>query len=124
MQAFGELAAKASAGLRALRVDTAAVKTPLAIPQQTPLRLPILSPTLAPAVGTKYEPILVWPPRGFVIESVQHTNKEDYVFFMVRADAKVMKAGEAGRLILGCKLAGATNRTVMAVTQSVPFVVK
>ncbi len=130
-QSAGELSAKASVSLRALRIELTGkspaplpLQTVVAVPLQTAVRVPVFSPTLAPQVGKLYEPVVVWPPKGFVIQGVQHTNKEDYVFLLLKADGAVMRAGDAGRLILGCAKAGDTNRTAVAVTQSVPFVVR
>jgi hypothetical protein len=131
VQTAAELSAKASASLRALRLglaDKTAAAVPLqmavTVPLQTTVRLPVFSPTLAQQVGKLYEPMVVWPPRGFVIEGVQHTNKEDHVFLLLKADGAVMRTGDTGRLILGCAKTGDTNKMPMAVTQSVPYVVK
>ena len=123
VQTAGELSAKACYSLRALRLDFAG-KANVTVPLQTPVRVPVFSPTLAQQVGKLYDPTVVWPPKGFVIEGVQHTNKEDYVYLLLKADGAVMRPGNAGWLILGCAKAGDTNKAAMAVTQSVPYVVK
>jgi len=120
----GELSAKACASLRALRLELAGGGAMVTVPSQKRVRLPVFSPTVAQQVGKEYEPNVVWPPRGFTVEGVQHTNKEDYVFFLLKADPAVLRPGDMGRLILGCSKVGDTNRTASAVTQSVPFVVK
>ena len=81
-------------------------------------------PAISQQMGKLYEPVVVWPTQGFAIEGVQHTNKQNSVFLLLKADAAVMRAGDAGRLILGCVKTGDTNKTVISVTQSVPYVVK
>ncbi len=124
VQAASELSAKACASLRALRLELPGGGAPVTVPSRQRIRLPVFSPTLAQQVGKDYEPMVVWPPKGFKVEGVQHTNKEDYVFFLLKADMAVLRSGDTGRLILGCSRVGDTNKTASAVTQSVPFVVK
>jgi hypothetical protein len=123
VQTARELSAKAAASLRALRVELAG-KAVLTVPQQAPVRVPLYSPTIAQEVGKLYTPVVVWPPNGFVIDSVQHSNKADYVYMLLKADGAEMRTGSSGRLILGCVRTGDTNKTPVAVTQSVPYVVK
>ena len=122
-QAFAEVSARASAGLRALRLNVPP-KTPVAVPLNAPVRLMVLSPNLANNLGGLYEPIVVCPPHGFTVQGTQRTNKQERAVILLKADPKVMRAGDAGQLILGCVQKGDASRKVMAVTQSVPFVVK
>ena len=122
-QTFGELAARATAGLRALRLNVAA-NTPVKVPLSEPVRLMVLSPNLATHLGGLYEPVVVYPPSGFSVQGVQRTNKQERAAIMLKANPKILRPGDTGQLILGCVQKGDASRTVMAVTQSVPFVVK
>jgi len=122
-QTFGEVSARANAGLRALRLNVAA-KTPVAVPVKEPVRVMVLSPNLATHLGGLYEPVVVCPPRGLTVQGVQHTNKQERAWLLLKADPKVMRPGDTGQLILGCVQRADVSRTILAVTQSVPFVVK
>jgi len=120
---FAEVSARANAGLRALHLNVAP-KTKVAISLKEPVRLMVLSPTLATYLGGLYEPIVIYPERGFTVQGVQRTNKQERAAVLLKADPKVMRAGDTGHLILGCVQKGDVSRTVMTVTQSVPFWVK
>ena len=137
--AYGELAAKVGAGVRALRVDPlgkggvpidpripmpVAFSAPVQVDLKEPVRLNVLSATMATHLGGLYVPTVIWPSRGFMVTGVQPTNKQERAGILLKADASVMKPGETGYFILGCYTKGDTNRTVTAVTQSVPFVVQ
>ncbi len=137
-QAFGELSAKVGYGARAMRVDQVvktavpdpripmpvAFKEPVPVSATEPLRLTILSATMATHLGGLYMPTVVWPPHGLTVTGLQPTNKQERAGVLLRADASVLKPGQTGYFILGCVTRGDTNRTVTAVTQSVPFVVR
>ena len=122
-QAFSELSARANAGLRSLRLNVPA-KTAVSVPTKEPVRLMVLSPNLATFLGGVYEPVVVTPSRGFRVQGVQHTNKQERAAILLKADPKIMRPGDTGQLILGCVQKDDAKRTLMAVTQSVPFVVK
>ena len=137
--AYGELAAKVGSGVRGLRVDPlgkggvpvdpripmpVAFSAPVQVGVKEPVRLNVLSATMATHLGGLYVPMVVWPPRGFTVTGVQPTNKQERAGVLLKADATIMKPGETGQFILGCYTKGDTNRTVIAVTQSVPFVVQ
>jgi hypothetical protein len=134
----GDLSAKVGYGARALRVDqivkTAVVdpriplpvafKDPVPVSASEPLRLTILSATMATHLGGLYVPVMVWPPRGFAVSGVQPTNKQERAGVLLKADPAVLKPGQTGYFIIGCVTKGDTNRTVTAITQSVPYVVR
>ncbi len=136
---YSELSAKVGYGARGLRVDQlakeqvlidvripmpVAFKAPVPVGTQEPVRLTVLSATLATHLGGLYVPTVVWPPRGFTVTGVQPTNKQERAGVLLKADASVMKAGQTGYFILGCYMRGDTNKTVTAVAQSVPFVIR
>jgi len=137
-RAFSEVSAKVGYGARALRVDQVvktevpdiripmpvAFKQPVPVGMKEPVRLTVLSATLATYLGGLYVPTVVWPTQGFSVTGVQPTNKQERAGVLLKADASVMKAGQTGYFILGCYIKGDTNKTVTAVTQSVPFVVR
>jgi len=120
---FEELSAKANSGLPALRLFLPPGK-PVAVSGKEPVRLTVLSAELAAQFGRGYVPVVVWPPAGFSVQGVQRTNKQERAFVLLNVDAGVVRAGQKGRLILGCYRQDDTNNTLVAVTQSVPFVVK
>lgn len=120
---FAELSAKAAPGLRALRLDVPP-KAPVAVTSAAPLRLTVLSPNLATHLGGLYEPTVVWPPRGFTVQGVQATNKQERAAVLLKVNPKALPPGASGQLILGCVQKGDLEKKVMAVTQSVPFVIK
>jgi hypothetical protein len=122
-QAFHELAARANTSLSALRLHVAP-KTPVAVPVKEPVRLTVLSSSLSTHLGGLYEPVVVYPPTGFTVQGVQRTNKQDRASVLLRADPEVLRAGASGQVILGCVHKEDKRRELMAVTQSVPFVVK
>jgi hypothetical protein len=139
LQAYSELSAKVGYGARSLRVDPlgkggvpvdpripmpVAFKEPVPVSTQEPVRLTVLSATMATHLGGLYVPVVVWPPQGFAVTGVQPTNKQERAGVLLKADAAVMKAGQTGYFILGCTTRGDTNRTVSAVTQSVPYVIR
>lgn len=123
VQTAGELSAKAGVGKLALRLELAG-QTNVTVSLLAPVQLTVLGPAVAHQVGKLYEPVVVWPPKGLLIDGVQHTNKVNSVYLSLKADAAVMRGGDAGQLIIGVAKTGDTNKTVVAVTQSVPFVVK
>jgi hypothetical protein len=134
----GDLSAKVGYGARALRVDQivkaavedvripipVAFRKPVPVSDKEPLRLTILSATMATHLGGLYVPTVVWPPQGFTVTGVQPTNKQERAGVLLKSDAAVLKSGQTGYFILGCYVKGDTNKTVTAVTQSVPYVVK
>lgn len=120
---FSEVSARASAGLRALRLNVAP-KTPVTVSVKEPARLMVLSPNLATHLGGLYEPVVISPPCGFTVQGVQHTNKQERAWISLKADSKLLRPGDQGQLIIGCVQRSDASRTVMAVTQSVPFIVK
>lgn len=122
-RSFEGLAAKAMPGLRALRVDLAG-KSAVTLAAKGTTTLTVLSPNMATHLGGQYQPVVVWPPAGLSVQGVQLTNRQERALVQVAVDPKVFRAGDAGRFILGCVQKADTNRTVMAVTQSVPFTVK
>lgn len=137
--AYSELSAKVGYGVRALRVDPpnkvgapvdpripmpVAFKEPVAVSGKEPVRLTVLSATMATYLGGLYVPTVVWPPHGFTVAGVQPTNKQERAGVLLQADASVMKPGQTGFFILGCYSKGNTNKTVTAITQSVPYVVR
>jgi hypothetical protein len=136
---YGELSAKVGYGVRALRVDPlgkggvpvdpripmpVAFKAPVEVSGKEPVRLTVLSATMATHLGGLYVPAVVWPQRGFTVTGVQPTNKQERAGVLLKADASAMKPGQTGFFILGCYTKGDTNKTVTAITQSVPYVVK
>ena len=123
-QTFAELSARANAGLRALRIDLPLKQKTVTIPAKQPARLFLLSPTISANWDSQYEPVVVYPPTGFTVQGVQRTNKQERASVMLQADPKVLKPGAAGHVILGCVQKEDAKRELMAVTQSVPFVVK
>ena len=137
-RAVSEVSAKVGYGARALRVDQVvktevpdiriplpvAFKQPVPVGMKEPVRLTVLSATLATYLGGLYVPTVVWPPQGFTVTGVQPTNKQERAGVLLKAEASVMKTGQTGYFILGCYIKGDTNKTVTAVTQSVPFVVR
>ena len=84
----------------------------------------MLSPNLATHLGGLYEPTVVWPPRGFTVQGVQATNKQERAAVLLKVNPKALPPGASGQLILGCVQKGDPEKKVMAVTQSVPFVIK
>ena len=137
--AYSEVSAKVGYGARALRIDQlvkpgvpvdirvplpSAFRQPVPVGTKEPVRLTVLSATLATYLGGLYVPTVVWPAQGFTVKGVQPTNKQERAGVLLKADATVMKAGQTGYFILGCYIKGDTNKTVTAITQSVPFVVK
>lgn len=122
-QTFTEVSALSNTGLRALRLNVSP-SAPVTIPVKQPVRLMVVSPTLATHLGGLYEPVVVYPEHGLAVYGVQHTNKQERAMLLLQADAKVMRPGDKGQFILGCVQKGDASRTVMAVTQSVPYVVK
>jgi hypothetical protein len=123
IRAFGELAARANTGLRALRLFVAP-KTAVTLSAKQPVSLTVLSPTLSTHLGGLYEPVVVYPRSGFTVQGVQRTNKQERAAVLLKVDPKVLKAGDSGQFILGCIQKGDKERELMAVTQSVPFAVK
>lgn len=136
---YAELSAKVGYGARAMRVDVlgkggvpvdpripmpVVFKEPVGVGVKEPTRLTVLSATLATHLGGLYLPTVVWPPQGFVATGVQPTNKQERAGVLLRADPAVMKAGQTGYAVLGCYMRGDTNKTVIAVSQSVPYVVR
>jgi hypothetical protein len=121
--AFGGIAARANAGLRALRADVEP-KATVAVPAREPLHLTLLSPTLSTHLGGLYEPVVIWPPEGFTVKGLQATNKQERATVLLQADPAVLRPGASGHVILGCILKDDKQRTPLAVTQSMPFVVK
>ena len=136
--ASSEVSAKVGYGARALRVDQVvktevpdiriplpvAFRQPVPVGMKEPVRLTVLSATLATYLGGLYVPTVVWPMQGFTVTGVQPTNKQERAGVLLKADASVMKAGQTGYFILGCYIKGDTNKTVTAITQSVPYVVR
>ncbi len=120
---FAELSAKANFGLPALRLLLPSGK-PVEVSGKDPVRLTVLSAALAAQFGRELVPVVVWPPEGFSVQGVQRTNKQERAFVLLNVDAGVVRAGQKGRLILGCCRQGDTNNALVAVTQSVPFVVR
>lgn len=134
-----ELSAKVGYGSRSLRVDPlgkdgvpvdpripmpVAFREPVPVSAAEPVRLTVLSATMATHLGGLYVPTVVWPAQGLSATGVQPTNKQERAGVLLRADPAVMKPGQTGYFVLGCYIRSDTNRTVTAVTQSVPFVVR
>ncbi|HQL49555.1 MAG TPA: hypothetical protein PLR91_00040 [Kiritimatiellia bacterium] len=122
-QVFVEPAARANAGMDPLRINIAP-KTPLTVSVDTPVRLTLFSSSLAAHLGGLYEPVVLFPPSGFSVEGVQRTNKQERAAVLLTCDPRAMKPGATGQLVLGCIKRGDAGRVPLAVTQSVPFVVK
>lgn len=137
--ACADLSAKVGYGARALRVDVlgkggvpvdpripmpVVFKEPVPVSAKEPVRLTVLSATLATHLGGLYVPTVVWPPQGFSVVGVQPTNKQARAGVLLRANPTVTKPGQTGYVILGCVQRGETDKTPIAVTQSVPYVVR
>ncbi len=122
-RAFGDLSARASPSLRGLRLATVS-KAPLVVPANGPLRLTLLSSTLATHIAGRYEPTVVWPAHGFTVQAVPATNKQERAAVLLRANPKVLRPGSSGQLILGCIQKDDATKELLAVTQSVPYVIK
>ncbi len=122
-QSFDELSAKAAPNLPALRLLVPPGR-PVPVSGKEPVRLTVLSATLAAQFGGEYVPVVVWPPEGFSVQGVQRTNRQERAAVLLKTDTERLPAGQKGQLILGCYRQSDTNKTVLAVTQSVPFTVK
>ena len=117
------MSTRVGVGARALRIDRPTQEA-LPVGTQAPVRLTVLSASLAKHLGGLYVPTVVWPPQGFTVSGVQPTNKQERAGVLLQADASAMRAGQTGYFILGCYTKDDPHKTIMAVTQSVPFVVK
>ena len=122
-QVFAEPAARSNPGLNPLRIHVAP-KTPLIVPSAETLRLTLFSSSLATHLGGLYEPVVIYPPRGFTVEGVQRTNKQERAAVLLKCDPRVLKPGATGQLVLGCVKSDDTRRVPLAVTQCVPFVIR
>ncbi len=135
---FADLSAKVGVGTPSLRFDQL-VKTgpvdvrnpaptvfrqPVPFGTKEPVRLTVLSAALARLLGGHYQPVVVWPEKGFVVADVRPATKQERAEVAVKADPRVMKPGQSGFFILGCCVRGDTNGTVTTVTQSVPYVIR
>ena len=122
-QVFAEPAARSNPGLNPLRIHVAP-KTPLIVPSAEALRLTLFSSSLATHLGGLYKPVVIYPPRGFTVEGVQRTNKQERAAVVLKCDTRVLKPGATGQLVLGCVKSDDTERVPLAVTQCVPFVIR
>ena len=121
-QVFAEPMARSNAGLNPLRINIAP-KKPLVVPSAEALRLTLFSSSLATHLGGLYEPVVIYPPRGFTVEGVQRTNKQERAAVLLKCDPAVLKPGATGVLVLGCIKQDDAKRKPLAVTQCVPFVI-
>ena len=122
-QPFGELAARANAGLPALRLDVPLRKA-VTLPAGQPASLTLLSSTLSAGLGGEYEPVVIYPPAGLTVQPSPRTNRQERATVLLQADPKALPPGAAGWVILGCVQKDDPRREPVAVTQSVPFTVK
>ncbi len=77
------------------------------------------------AVTQKYELFVLWPERGFEVETVVSDKTRGEVDFVVKCSGKLLKAGDRGSLILGCRVKGGADGAVpLAVSQSMPYIIK
>ena len=123
VQAFNDLSARSNPGLRALRLGVPPKGT-VSVSAKQPTSLTLLSPTLSAQLGGEYEPVVIYPVRGFSVQCAQRTNKQERVSVLLQAEPDVLRTGATGRIILGCIQKDDPKREPVAVTQSVPFVVK
>jgi len=136
---YDDLSARVGYGARAMRVDVLGkggvpvdpripmpviFKEPVPVGTKEPTRLTVLSASLATPLGGLYLPTVVWPQQGFFVAGVQPTNKQERAGVLLRADPALMKPGQTGYVIMGCALRGDADKTVTAITQSVPYVVR
>ena len=118
----GDVFARVNASALAFKLDCPA-QAPVPVGTREPVRLALPGDAVK-NWGAQYVPVVVWPPSGFSASIAGVSNKQDRAGVLLRVENPSLKAEQTGHVILGCYKRDDPSKTNVAVSQSVPFVVK
>jgi len=118
----GDAFARVNTAALSFKIDCPA-QTPVSVNAREPVRLALLG-AVAKSVGAQYVPVVVWPSEGLSASVAEAVSKQDRVGVWLRTDGPALKTGQTGSFILGCYKRDDPDKKIVAISQSVLFVVQ